>query len=120
MIERIAGAPAGIVALRAVGQVSTADYEATFKPALEAAIAEHGKVRLVYELGAAFTGYSAGAAWEDLKLGVGYLTAFERCAVVTDHTAMADSVRALGLLMPGAVKVFPTTELEVALAWAAA
>jgi hypothetical protein len=55
-----------------------------------------------------------------VKLGADHLAKWERCAVVTDHTRLADAVRAFGLPMPGAVKVFPVTERDEALAWAAA
>lgn len=60
-----------------------------------------------------------GAAWEDLKLGTGYLSKWERCAIATDHTALADVIRAFGVLMPGEVKVFPAADVDKALAWAA-
>lgn len=120
MIEPIADAPAGVLALKAVGEVTAADYTRVLTPAIAAAIATHGRVRLVYELGPEFAGYAPGAVWEDVKLGAGHLTKWERCAVVTDHTLLADAVRAFGLLMPGTVKVFPVGERDRALAWAAA
>jgi hypothetical protein len=88
-------------------------------PAIEAAIAEHGKIRLVFELGPKFDGYSAGAAWEDLKLWAPHLSKWERCAVVTDHRLIADAIRAFALLMPGEVKVFAVSGLDEALGWAA-
>jgi hypothetical protein len=119
MIEPIHGAPAGVLAFKAVGKVEAADYEDVLTPAIEKAIEEHGKVRLVYVLGPEFEGYSAGAAWEDMKLWAPHLRAWERCAVVTDHGLMADAVRGFGMLMPGQVKVFPVSELDEALAWAA-
>jgi hypothetical protein len=77
-------------------------------------------VRLVYELGPDFGGSSAGAAWEDLKLGAGPLSKWERCAVVADHALLAGAVRAFGPFMPGAVKVVPVAERARAPAWAAA
>lgn len=120
MIEPIEGAPEGVLALKAVGKVEAADYEDVLTPAIEAAIAEHGKVRLVYELGTEFDGYSAGAAWEDMRLWTPHLRSWERCAVVTDHRLISDAIRAFGMLMPGEVKVFPVAEREAALSWAAA
>jgi hypothetical protein len=120
MIERIEGAPARVLAFRAVGRVEAADYEQTLTPAIEAAIAEHGAIRLVYELGKEYEGYSAGAAWEDMKLWTPHLKSWERCAVVTDHRMLADAIRGFAMLMPGEVKVFPVGQLDEALAWAAA
>ena len=119
MLEAIPDAPDGLVAIRAVGTVTAEDYDRVLKPAVEQALADHGKVRLVYELGPEFTGYSAGAAWEDLRFGASYLSKWERCAVVTDHSALADAVRAFGVLMPGEIRVFPVASLAAALAWAA-
>jgi len=119
MIAAIEGAPAGVLAFKAVGKVAAGDYEDILKPAVEQGIAEHGKVRMVFELGPEFDGYTPGAAWEDAKLWAPHLTAWERCAVVTSHTMMADAIRAFGMIMPGEIKVFPVSELEQAMAWAA-
>jgi SpoIIAA-like len=119
MIEPIEGAPAGVIAFRAVGKVEAADYENVLAPAVEAAVAADGKVRLVYELGDAFDGYSAGAAWEDMKLWAPHVTKWERCAVVTDNRWITDAMRVFRFLMPGEVKVFPGGSVAEALAWAA-
>ena len=75
-------------------------------------------MRLVYELGPEYDGYTPGAAWEDMRYGIGDLSAWERCAVVTDHHLLADAVRAFGFLLPGVFKVFPVRQLDEALTWA--
>jgi hypothetical protein len=56
MLEPIPGAPPGVIAVRAVGTVSAVDYDNVIKPAIESVLAEHGKIRFVYELGPEFTG----------------------------------------------------------------
>lgn len=119
MLEPIEGAPEGVIAFKAVGNVEAADYEEVLTPAIESAISQHGKVRLVYELGPEYDGYSAGASWEDLKLGATHLAKWERCAIVTDHRLIRDAIRAFAMLMPGEIKVFPVVELDHALSWAA-
>ena len=118
VIERIETAPAGVLAFRAVGKVEASDYESVLTPAIEAAVADHGRIRLVFELGSEFEGYSAGAAWEDLKLWTPHLRSWERCAVVTDKGWITDAIRVFRVVMPGEVKVFPAGELDAALAWA--
>lgn len=118
MLEPIDGAPAGVIAYRAIGEIRAEDYETTLRPAVDAAAAQ-GKLRLVFELGPDFTGYSPGAAWEDFKLGTGNLTNWARFAVVTDHEMLAGAIRAFGVLMPGEIKVFPVGQTAAALAWAA-
>jgi SpoIIAA-like len=119
MIERIEGAPDGVIAFRAVGKVDADDYKDVLAPAIERAVADHDKLRFVYALGPELEGYSAGASWQDARLGVGHLTKWERIAVVTDHSLMADAIRAIGILMPGEVKVFAVGELDEAMTWAA-
>jgi SpoIIAA-like len=118
MIEPIEGAPAGVIAFKAAGNVESSDYENTLKPAIDKA-AEQGKIRLVYQLGPEFEGYSPGAAWQDMKLGTGHLNKWERCAVVTDHDLLRHAIAAFGFLMPGEVKVFSADGLGDALSWAA-
>ena len=119
MFEPIEGAPAGIVAFKAVGSVEAADYESTLRPTIEAALAEHGKIRIVIELGPEYEGYTASAAWEDTKLWAPHLRDWERCAVVTDHRFLVDAIRLFAIVMPGEIKTFPVSELAAALAWAA-
>src|SRR5262249_34676258 len=91
VIERI-DAPEGVVAFKAVGTVEAADYGDVLAPAVEEAMAGGKKVRIVFVLGPEFSGYSAGAAWEDAKLWAPHLTGWERCAVVTDHTFLGDTI----------------------------
>jgi len=119
MIERI-DAPEGVVAFKAVGTVEAEDYGSVLRPAVQGAMAGGKKVRIVFVLGPEFSGYSAGAAWEDAKLWAPHLTGWDRCAVVTDHTFLGDTIRAFAVIMPVEIKVFPVAELDAALAWAAA
>jgi len=118
MIEQIQGAPAGVIAFTAVGKVEASDYETVLRPAIEAAVADGGKIRIVFELGSEFDGYSVGAAWEDMKLWGPHLTKWERCAVVTDHRLIADAIKVFKVVMPGDVKVFPAGGLDDAMRWA--
>jgi len=118
MIQLIEEAPEGVLAFKAVGKVEAADYE-VLRPAIEEAIKDRGKVRIVFEMGPEFDGYTAGAAWEDAKLWAPHFTDWQRCAVVTDHDFMAGALKVFGAIMPGEIKVFPVGELDKALAWAA-
>jgi hypothetical protein len=117
MLKLIDGLPANVVGIEANGKVEAEDYKTVLDPAAAAAIKAHGKVRLLYLLGDAFTGYSAAAMWEDTKLGFHDLSAWERMAVVTDHTALADAVRVFGWLIPGEVRTYPTEQLADAKTW---
>jgi len=56
---------ANVISINAFGQITAGDYTSVVIPAIEAAIKEGGNVRILYQLGPAFTGFTAGAMWED-------------------------------------------------------
>jgi len=67
-----------------------------------------------------FGGVSAGAGWQDLKLGVEHLTHWKKVALVTDVEWMIQLVRLFGWMTPGELRHFPLDERDAATAWAAA
>jgi hypothetical protein len=120
MLTLIEDLPDGVVGVEAGGRVTAEDYEQVLIPAVEAAReAGGGKVRLLYVLGHDFPDYTAGAAWEDTKLGIGHLGWWERIAVVSDADWLRHAIHGLGWLMPGEVKIFGVGELDRARDWVA-
>jgi hypothetical protein len=119
MIRILGGMPAGVLGLEAIDDVEKEDYENVIVPAINQAIAQHGKVRLVYVLGPKFDDYEGEAVWEDLKLGVRNPTSFERMAIVTDARWAGPAVKMFSILWPGQARAFPLSELESAKRWAA-
>lgn len=120
MIELIEGAPEGVLAFKAVGEVHADDYAQVLKPALDEILATGAKVRCVYVMGPEFDGYSTGAAWEDAEIGLAHATKWERCAVVTDKEWVRHLVKGFGWLMPGRMRLFAVGDLQAAMDWAAA
>ncbi len=116
-VTMIPALPDNVVGFVASGEVTADDYTGSIEPAVEAALAEHDKVRLLYVLGAEFEGFSGGAAWEDGKLGMGHLTRWEKIAFVSDKDWMRHAVNAMGYLIPGKVKVFDLDDEADASAW---
>ena len=119
MIRLLGDMPAGVLGLEAVDDVEEEDYTDVLIPAVEAAIAEHGKVRIVYVLGPEFDEYEGEAVWQDLKLGVSHPAAFERIAVVTDARWAGPAIKIFSVLWPGQARAFPLAELDSAARWAA-
>ncbi len=120
MLKLMPNLPDGVLGVVASGEVIASDYETVLVPAIEAALAKFGGVRIVYQIGPAFTGYSAGAAWDDMKLGIAHLRAWERVAVVTDVEWVAAAMRLFSFAVPCPVRQFPNAELAQAVQWAAA
>jgi hypothetical protein len=119
MIRLLRGMPAGVLGIEAVDDVEKEDYENVIVPAVEAALAEHERIRLVYVLGPEFDEYEGEAVWEDLKLGVRHPVSFERVAVVTDARWAGPALKVFSVLVPGQARAFPLAELEAAKRWAA-
>lgn len=119
MIRLLRDMPPGVLGLEAVDDVEREDYDNVIVPAIEDAIARHGKVRLVYLLGPEFDDYEEEAVWEDLKLGGRHPASFERVAIVTDARWAGPALKVLSVLLPGQARAFPLSELETAKRWAA-
>jgi hypothetical protein len=117
MLERIMDLPDGVLGFKASGELTGDDYRGVLVPAVEAALAQHEKLRLLYVLGNELTGFSAGAAWQDTKIGLGHVTKWEKVAVVSDHEWLRHSVNIFGYLIPGEIKAYSTAEEGAARAW---
>jgi hypothetical protein len=120
MFQLIDGAASNVVAVRATGKVTAQDYATVLAPAVAKATAGGRKARLLYELGADFGGYEAGAVLADAKLGIADFAAFEKIAVVTDVDWIRHSIRLFGPLIPGDVRVFALSDMDAAHAWISA
>lgn len=120
MIHLLSDLPEHVVGIVASGQVDASDYETVIIPAIESALKEHGRVRVLYQLGPAFTGFTPGAMWDDMKVGLAHLNAWERIAVVTDEGWIAGATRLFGFAMPCPVRVFPNKEFAEAANWISA
>lgn len=117
MIDVLDGFPDTVMAFSAKGRVRRQDYDEVLVPALEAALRRHDRLRVYYELGPAFTGFDAGALWEDFKVGVGHWSRWGRVAVVTDVDWIRHAVDAFRFMMPDQVRVFATAQATEARAW---
>lgn len=80
MLERISDLPDSVVGIRALGEVTGDDYRNVLTPAVEDALEGGHKVRLLYVLGEDVKGLglTAGAAWQDTKIGLGITAAGKR------------------------------------------
>ena len=119
MIEKISDLPDGVIGFRAIGAVEASDYETVLDPALDAAIAAHEKVNIVFVLGDEFERYSLGAMWQDARLEGKPGGIWGRIALVTDHTVIGQVIHGIAFLFPGEVKLFSVASLPEAIAWAA-
>jgi len=117
MLEIMQDMPDNIVAVRAIGKVSGKDYDDILIPAVEGGLKRHGKIRVLYQLSNDFSGFTAEAMFDDAKLGIRYLTKFEKIAVVTDADWISRAVQFFSLFIPCPVKIFGNNDMSWAKAW---
>ena len=117
MIDVVTDLPDSVLGLKASGEVTAEDYQRVLVPALETKLRDHRRVRLLYIIEDSFSGYTGGAAWEDAKVGMFHLTAFERVAIVTNVEWITKAASAFGFAMPGEVRVFTPADLSSAREW---
>lgn len=117
MLELLNDLPDRVVGVKAIGEVTAQDYQDTLVPAVEEKLARHRRVRLLYVLGEAFTGFTGAAAWEDAKIGMRHFASFERIAVISDAEWIQHMMKAFGFVIPGEVRVYPQSGFDEARSW---
>ena len=120
MIELIDGLPDGVVGIEAVGTVTSDDYETVAIPALRRALATHDKIRLLHVLGDRLTRHTAGAVWDDTRIGLAHARKFGRIAVVTDLERFRAPLKAGAWAVPCEIRLFSNAERADAEAWISA
>ena len=116
MIELIKELPDNVVGILVRGRVTNEECDGVLRPAMEASLRRHGKIRLYYEVGSRFP----GAGWDDLDLAVDHLPQWERIAIVTDTGWVRQTVNALRFLIASEIRVFTRLEIDEGRAWIAA
>src|SRR5437764_4106905 len=113
MLELIDGLPGNVVGIAVSGRLTMQDCQDVLVPAMEKSLKRHEKIRLYYELNSRF----AGAAWDELDLGVEHASRCERVEIVTDIGWVRLTVKALRFLIPSEIRVFPTDQADEGRAW---
>lgn len=119
MLERIDDLPEGVDGVRASGRVSRDDYPRVMDVMLDEAQRSQRKLRLLFELGPAFRGFTPTGALADTRIGLVSIPLVEGCAVVADLPLVRDVARLFGFFMPYPLRVFSTSERAAAVSWLA-
>jgi hypothetical protein len=84
MIEQLKSPSRNILGFKLSGKLHDEDYE-DFVPIIDAAVAEHGKVRLLAQFHD-FHGWDLHALWDDIKFSTTHCTKIDRIALVGERT----------------------------------
>ena len=83
MFKTLTALPDGVIGFETSGKLEATDYRDVLLPAIEKAAANGAELRIVIVF-PQFEGISAGALWQDLKMGVEHMRGWKRIALVTD------------------------------------
>ncbi len=105
------------VAVRLSGKITSEDYAATFIPAMEKALLEHERLRILVITAEDFDGYSLEAILDDARFGLAHWRGFERIAIVSDVGWLRASMKIFSVLAPCPMRMFRNGEEDEAGLW---
>jgi len=117
MIKKITDLPDNILGFEASGDVTGSDYENVIFPEVEKIRADGKEIRFLFHFGKELGKISLGAMADDTLLGIKYFRHWEKIAIVSDLPWIINSVRVMGMLLPGHVKAYGNDDLTRAIEW---
>ena len=117
MIEVSPESEGNILVLRAVGKLTDKDYNDVLIPRLESIIQEHGKARLLLDMGDEFHGWEIAALWDDARFGLTHRNNFEKMGVVGGPKWVEWGLKIGALVIGGEIRSFSSRERGEALRW---
>lgn len=115
MIEPLKHDSSTVLGFKLSGKLHDEDYK-TFVPAVDAAIAEEGKVRML-ALFEDFHGWDMHALWDDTKFATTHCTKIERIALVGDKKWEEWMAKVCKPFTMAKVKYFDAHEIDDAWKW---
>lgn len=117
MIKVLPESTGNILVLRAVGKLTDQDYKDVLIPRLDSIIREHGKARLLLDLGDDFQGWEAAALWDDTRFGLTHKNDFEKMGVIGGPKWLDWGLQLATMVISGEIRSFSPGEREEALTW---
>jgi hypothetical protein len=113
------GLPDGVDGIEARGTLTSRDYARTFAPLVDRHRRSGERLRLLYQFGTEFRGFTLGALWADSRLGSQYLPVLDGCAMVTDLDWIREPGRSIARWLPCPVQVYENSQCSDAERWLA-
>ena len=117
MIEMIKDMPAHTIGMKFTGKLHDEDYK-TFVPMVDAAIAEHGKTRILAWFHE-FHGWDAKALWDDIAFATTHCTTIDRIALIGETTWQKWMGTICKPFTMATIRTFSSSEVDQAKAWLA-
>jgi stage II sporulation SpoAA-like protein len=117
MIEQLSSPSEKILGFKMSGKLTDADYK-MFVPLIDAAVAKHGKVRILAQFHD-FHGWDLHALWDDIKFSATHCTLLERIALVGEKKWEAWMAKVCKPFTMATIKYFEAADIDAAWAWLA-
>lgn len=117
MIEQLEGFTDDILAIRISGKVTVDDYRDRLIPAALDKMARHKSLKIYCEIGEDFASYTAGAAWEDLKMGINHWGDFGKAAIVTDSGGIRTAVTLFAPFFHHPIHLYSNAQAAAGKSW---
>lgn len=117
MITISAASGGNTLVLEAQGKLTDSDYKEILIPRLEAIIREHGKARVLFDMGDEFHGWEPAAAWDDARFGLAHRNDFEKMGIIGGPQWVEWGLKLGALLMSGEIRSFTCSQRADALNW---
>ncbi|GAA4313084.1 STAS/SEC14 domain-containing protein [Mucilaginibacter gynuensis] len=119
MLQFINDMPVHVVGIHAVGKVTREDIDTVLIPHLNNMVEQHGEINYLLVLETDIKNFTAGALWQDIKIGLKHFTKWNKIAVVTDQKGVEQFSNWFRILIPGKSRGFPLERLDEAIKWIA-
>ena len=117
MLNLIEELPDHVIGIRITDKLRAEDYSEQLIPLVNERLEKHHKLDLLCCIEGEWTGMEAGAAWQDLRLGLGKLGHWGRMALVSDIGWLENAVKLFRMLSPGELRHFDSDDYEAARQW---
>ncbi len=106
-----------VLAVKATGILTDADYNEVLIPRMEEIIKQFGTVRVLLYMTEGCSGWQLHAAWDDTVFGFLHWGHFEKVAVISGRKWVEWATRIGGHLFKGELKSFSEEQLHEAMDW---
>ena len=120
MLQFIDNLEPHVVGIHAIGEVTKEDVETVLLPRMDELAQRQGEINYLLVLETDVQNWTAGAWWNDVKMGIKNFTKWNKIAVVSDQKGVEWFSNAFRFLIPGNSKGFPLNQLDEAVLWVTA
>lgn len=117
MLQFIKDLEPHVVGIHAIGEVTKEDMEKVLLPRIDELVARQGEINYLLVLETDVQNWTAGAWWDDIKMGLKNFTKWNKIAVVSDQKGVQWFTNAFTYFVPGKSKGFSLQQLDEAIAF---